>query len=63
MPVPGVFPPNGRPFTVGAQRRGAERGKGQEVGGRMGSPMGLLGVSFMAILVAPALLRVMGGST
>jgi hypothetical protein len=37
--------------------------KANEVGERMSIPMSLLGVIFMAILVAPALLRVMGGNS
>jgi hypothetical protein len=39
----------------------AEKGKANEVGEKMSIPMSLLGVIFLAILVAPALLRVMGG--
>jgi hypothetical protein len=39
---------------------GAEKAKANEVGERMSIPMSLLGVIFLAILVAPALLRVMG---
>jgi hypothetical protein len=41
----------------------AELAKANEVGERMSIPMSLLGVIFMAILVAPALLRVMGGGS
>ncbi|GAA2469280.1 type II secretion system F family protein [Terrabacter carboxydivorans] len=41
---------------------GAEKTKANEVGERMSIPMSLLGVIFLAILVAPALLRVMGDS-
>jgi hypothetical protein len=41
----------------------AELTKANEVGERMSIPMSLLGVIFMAILVAPALLRVMGGNS
>lgn len=40
----------------------AELAKANEVGERMSIPMSLLGVIFLAILVAPALLRVMGGA-
>ncbi|MER7070664.1 type II secretion system F family protein [Terrabacter sp. NPDC000476] len=39
---------------------GAEKAKANEVGERMSIPMSLLGVIFLAILVAPALLRVIG---
>ena len=40
----------------------AEKAQANEVGERMTIPMSLLGVIFLAILVAPALLRVMGGT-
>jgi len=40
-----------------------EKGKANEVGEKMSIPMSLLGVIFLAILVAPALLRVIGGTT
>lgn len=40
-----------------------EKAKANEVGEKMSIPMSLLGVIFLAILVAPALLRVIGGST
>lgn len=39
----------------------AELAKANEVGERMTIPMSLLGVIFLAILVAPSLLRVLGG--
>ena len=39
-----------------------EKAKANEIGERMSIPMSLLGVIFLAILVAPALLRVMGGT-
>jgi hypothetical protein len=38
-----------------------ELAKANEVGERMSIPMSLLGVIFLAILVAPSLLRVLGG--
>lgn len=41
----------------------AELAKANEVGEKMSIPMSLLGVIFMAILVAPSLLRVVGGGT
>ena len=41
----------------------AEKTKANEVGEKMSIPMSLLGVIFLAILVAPALLRVIAGST
>ncbi|HMM96121.1 type II secretion system F family protein [Phycicoccus sp.] len=41
----------------------AEKAKAAEVAERMTIPMSLLGVIFLAILVAPALLRVIGGAT
>ena len=41
----------------------AEKAKANEVAERMSIPMSLLGVIFLAILVTPALLRVMGGAT
>ena len=40
-----------------------EKAKANEVGERMSIPMSLLGVIFLAILVAPALLRVINGGT
>lgn len=48
-----------------ASLRGAllseDMARANEVGERMSIPMSLLGVVFMALLVAPALLRIMGG--
>ena len=41
----------------------AEKARANEVGEKMSIPMSLLGVIFLAILVAPALLRVIAGST
>ncbi|NHA68230.1 type II secretion system F family protein [Phycicoccus flavus] len=41
----------------------AEKARASEVAERMTIPMSLLGVIFLAILVAPALLRVIGGPT
>lgn len=52
-----------RSASMRAAMLGAELGKANEVGERMSIPMSLLGVIFMAILVAPALLRVMGGNS
>ena len=40
-----------------------EKAKANEVGERMSIPMSMLGVIFLAILIAPALLRVMGGGS
>ncbi len=40
-----------------------EKAKAGEMAERMSIPMSLLGVIFLAILIAPALLRVMGGSS
>lgn len=40
----------------------AEKAKANEIGERMSIPMSLLGVIFLAILVTPALLRVIGGT-
>ena len=40
-----------------------EKAKANEIGERMSIPMSLLGVIFLAILVTPALLRVIGGGT
>ena len=40
----------------------AELARANEIGEKMSIPMSLLGVIFMAILVAPSLLRVMGGA-
>ena len=40
-----------------------EKARANEVGERMSIPMSLLGVIFLAILVAPAILRVMGTAT
>jgi Flp pilus assembly protein TadB len=40
----------------------AELAKANEVGERMSIPMSLLGVIFLAILIAPALLRIIGGT-
>src|SRR5674476_374608 len=51
-----------RSASMRAAMLGAELTKANEVGERMSIPMSLLGVIFMAILVAPALLRVMGGN-
>ena len=42
-----------------AQRRIA---KANEVGERMSIPMSLLGVIFLAMLICPALLRLLGGT-
>ncbi len=39
----------------------AELGRANEIGEKMSIPMSLLGVIFMGILVAPSLLRVLGG--
>jgi len=52
-----------RSASMRAAMLGAELTKANEVGERMSIPMSLLGVIFMAILVAPALLRVMGGNS
>ncbi|MBB2892167.1 type II secretion system F family protein [Flexivirga oryzae] len=41
----------------------SELAKANEVGERMSIPMSLLGVIFMALLIAPALLRVVGGGS
>ncbi|MEO3939215.1 type II secretion system F family protein [Dermatophilaceae bacterium Soc4.6] len=41
----------------------AEKARANEIGEKMSIPMSLLGVIFLAILVAPALLRVIGGAT
>jgi Flp pilus assembly protein TadB len=41
----------------------AEKAKANEIGEKMSIPMSLLGVIFLAILVAPALLRVIGGTS
>jgi Flp pilus assembly protein TadB len=41
----------------------AEKAKANEVAERMSIPMSLLGVIFLAFLLTPALLRVMGGTT
>ncbi|HET7477086.1 MAG TPA: type II secretion system F family protein [Dermatophilaceae bacterium] len=41
----------------------SEKAKANEMGEKMSIPMSLLGVIFLAILVAPALLRVIGGTT
>ena len=40
----------------------SEKARGNEIGEKMSIPMSLLGVIFLAILVAPALLRVIGGT-
>ena len=40
----------------------AELAKANEVGERLSIPMSLLGVIFLAILIAPALLRIIGGT-
>jgi Flp pilus assembly protein TadB len=40
----------------------AELAKANEVGERLSIPMSLLGVIFLAILIAPALLRILGGT-
>ena len=65
---PGRRAPRSTPTCAPARPRCAPRcsppkAKANEVGERMSIPMSLLGVIFMAILVAPALLRVMGGTT
>jgi hypothetical protein len=52
-----------RSASMRAAMLNAELTKANEVGERMSIPMSLLGVIFMAILVAPALLRVMGGNS
>ncbi|MBO1756464.1 type II secretion system F family protein [Allobranchiibius sp. CTAmp26] len=41
----------------------SELSKANEIGERMSIPMSLLGVIFMGLLIAPALLRVMGGGS
>ena len=46
---------------IGAAMLNTELAKANEVGERMSIPMSLLGVIFLAILVAPSLLRVIGG--
>lgn len=50
-----------RSASMRAAMLSSELAKANEVGERMSIPMSLLGVIFMAILVTPALLRVMGG--
>ena len=51
-----------RSASMRAAMLNAELAKANEVGERMSIPMSMLGVIFMAILVAPALLRVIGGT-
>ncbi|GGB21795.1 membrane protein [Flexivirga endophytica] len=50
-----------RSASLRAAMLNTELAKANEIGERMSIPMSLLGVIFMALLVAPALLRVMGG--
>lgn len=52
-----------RSFGMRSAMLATEKTKANEVGEKMSIPMSLLGVIFLAILVAPALLRVIGGST
>lgn len=52
-----------RSSAMRASMLNAELAKANATGERMSIPMSLLGVIFMAILVAPALLRVMGGGS
>lgn len=52
-----------RSTSLRAAMLNAELAKANEIGERMSIPMSLLGVIFMALLVAPALLRVMGGGS
>ena len=40
----------------------AELTKANEIGERMSFPMSILGVIFLALLVTPALLRLLGGT-
>ena len=51
-----------RSASMRAAMLAAEKGKANEIGERMSIPMSMLGVIFLAILVAPALLRVLEGS-
>ena len=51
-----------RSASMRAAMLNTEKAKANEIGERMSIPMSLLGVIFLAILVAPALLRVMGGT-
>jgi Flp pilus assembly protein TadB len=51
-----------RSASMRAAMLGAELSTANEVGERMSIPMSLLGVIFMALLIAPALLRVIGGA-
>ena len=50
-----------RSASMRAAMLNTELAKANEVGERMSIPMSLLGVIFLAILVAPSLLRVLGG--
>ncbi|EWT06791.1 type II secretion protein F [Intrasporangium chromatireducens Q5-1] len=50
-----------RSASLRAAMLNTELAKANEVGERMSIPMSLLGVIFLAILVAPSLLRVLGG--
>ncbi|WP_245988373.1 hypothetical protein [Flexivirga caeni] len=50
-----------RSASLRAAMLNTELANANEIGERMSIPMSLLGVIFMALLVAPALLRVMGG--
>jgi len=52
-----------RSASMRAAMLNTEKAKANEIGERMSIPMSLLGVIFLAILVAPALLRVMGGAS
>jgi hypothetical protein len=40
----------------------AELAKANEIGERMSIPMSILGVIFLAMLIGPALLRLLGGT-
>ena len=40
----------------------AELAKANEIGERMSIPMSILGVIFLALLICPALLRILGGT-
>jgi hypothetical protein len=40
----------------------AELAKANEIGERMSIPMSILGVIFLALLICPALLRLLGGT-
>lgn len=52
-----------RSAGIRAAMLSSELAKANATGERMNMPMSLLGVVFMAIMIAPALLRVMGGGT